>query len=72
MIESMREAVEILKYKEFLRNLVTRDIKVRYKRSVLGFIWVMLNPMLMMLILNMVFSGLFTVSKKNYTSYLLA
>ncbi|HAM53014.1 MAG TPA: hypothetical protein DCP92_20805 [Nitrospiraceae bacterium] len=72
MIESVREVVEILKYKEFLRNLVLRDIKVRYKRSVLGFIWVMLNPMLMMLILNMVFSGLFTASKKNYTSYLLA
>jgi ABC-2 type transport system permease protein len=65
------EIVEIVRYKELLRNLVTRDIKVRYKRSVLGFVWVMLNPLLMMLVLNMVFSGLFKVSTKNYTAYLL-
>jgi len=66
------EAFDILRYKELLRNLVMRDIKVRYKRSVIGFLWVMLNPLLMMLILNMVFSEVFRVSTKNYTSYLLS
>lgn len=66
------EIFEVLRYKELLRNLVSRDIKVRYKRSVLGFLWVMLNPLLMMLILNMVFSELFRISTKNYTSYLLS
>ena len=72
MAEALKEAVEIIKYKELLRNLVARDIKVRYKRSVLGFLWVMLNPLLMMLILNMVFSGLFGISTKNFTAYLLS
>ncbi len=66
------EILEVLRYKELLRNLVTRDIKVRYKRSVLGFLWVMLNPLLMMIILSMVFSELFRVSTKNYTAYLLS
>ena len=66
------EIAEIVRYKELLRNLVTRDIKVRYKRSVLGFFWVMLNPLLMMLVMSMVFSGLFKVSTPNYTSYLLS
>jgi len=66
------EILEVLRYKELLRNLVTRDIKVRYKRSVLGFLWVMLNPLLMMLILSMVFSELFRVSTINYTAYLLS
>ncbi len=66
------ELLDILRYKELLRNLVMRDIKVRYKRSVLGFLWVMLNPLLMMLILSMVFSELFRVSTKSYTSYLLS
>ncbi len=66
------EIFDILRYKELLRNLVIRDIKVRYKRSVLGFLWVMLNPLLMMLILNMVFSEIFKVSTKNFTSYLLS
>ena len=68
----LSEIAELLRYKELLRNLVIRDIKVRYKRSVLGFFWVMLNPLLMMVILSMVFSGLFRVSTQNYTAYLLS
>ncbi len=72
MTLNQNEALDILRYKELLRNLVMRDIKVRYKRSVLGFLWVMLNPLLMMLILSMVFSELFRVSTGNYTSYLLS
>ena len=72
MVAPIQEFLEIMKYKELLRNLITRDIKVRYKRSVLGFLWVMLNPLFMMLILNMVFSELFKVSTKNYASYLLS
>lgn len=72
MVKTLTEAAEIIKYKELLRNLVIRDIKVRYKRSVLGFFWVMLNPLFMMLILNMVFSDLFKLSTKNYAAYLLS
>ncbi|HXX57958.1 MAG TPA: ABC transporter permease [Thermodesulfovibrionales bacterium] len=72
MVAAVHEFLEIARYKEFLRNLVIRDIKVRYKRSFLGFLWVMLNPLLMMLIMNMVFSGLFKVSTQNYTAYLLS
>ncbi|MFN3481187.1 MAG: ABC transporter permease, partial [Thermodesulfovibrionales bacterium] len=67
-----REIKEIIRYRELLRNLVIKDIKVRYKRSVLGFLWVMLNPLLMMLVLNIVFSGLFKVSTPNYTAYLIS
>ncbi len=62
---------DALKYSYLLQNLVIRDIKVRYKRSVLGFIWVMLNPLLIMLILNLVFSELFKGASKNYTAYLI-
>lgn len=72
MNKFLYEISEIARYKELLRNLVVRDIKVRYKRSVLGFIWVMLNPLLMMVILSMVFSEIFKVSTKNYTAYLLS
>lgn len=67
-----KEIREIIRYRELLRNLVIRDIKVRYKRSVLGFLWVMLNPLLMMLVLNVVFSGIFRVSTKDYTAYLIS
>jgi ABC-type polysaccharide/polyol phosphate export permease len=72
MIKALNEISEIVRYKELLRNLVARDIKVRYKRSVLGFFWVMLHPLLMMLILSMVFSELFNVSTKNFSVYVLS
>ena len=72
MTRILNKIRELAKYRELLRNLVIRDIKVRYKRSVLGFLWVMLNPLLMMLVLDVVFSGLFKVSTKNYTAYLLS
>jgi ABC-2 type transport system permease protein len=62
MIKVLSEISEILRYKELLRNLVDRDIKVRYKRSVLGFFWVMLHPLLMMIVLSMVFSEIFKIS----------
>jgi homopolymeric O-antigen transport system permease protein len=72
MIESFREIAEIIKYKELLRNLVAKDIKIRYKRSVIGFFWVMLHPLLMMIILSMVFSEIFKMSGKNYSVYILS
>ena len=40
------ELIELLNYKDLLWNLVARDLTVRYKRSVLGFLWPMLNPVI--------------------------
>ena len=42
----MTELVEVLRYREVLWNLVRRNLKVRYKNSVLGFAWSLLNPLL--------------------------
>jgi ABC-type polysaccharide/polyol phosphate export permease len=72
MLESFKEAREIVKYKELLRNLVARDIKKRYKRSALGFLWVMLDPLLMMLIFYLVFAGIFGASVGNYAAYVMS
>jgi ABC-type polysaccharide/polyol phosphate export permease len=72
MISSLNEISEILRYKELLRNLIARDIKVRYKRSVLGIFWVMLHPLLMMIVLSMIFSEIFNVTTKNYSLYVLS
>lgn len=49
----------LLGYRDLLRQLVIRDIKLRYKRSVLGFTWTILNPLLAMAIFTMVFSRVF-------------
>lgn len=72
MVKSFKEAGEIIQYKELLRNLVLMDIKKRYKRSALGFLWVMLDPLLMMTIFYCVFSGLFGASVGNYTAYVMS
>ena len=43
--EVMKERIlELVKYRELVRNLVTRDIKLRYRNSVLGLIWCLGNP----------------------------
>lgn len=46
---------EVYRYRELIRNLVVRDLKVRYKNSVLGFLWSLINPLLMMLVFTVVF-----------------
>ncbi len=54
-----------------MRELVVRDIKTRYRRSVLGLLWTLLNPLLMMMILTVVFSTLFKSSIEHFPVYLL-
>ncbi len=65
----LRDAV---KYRDLLRNLVVRDLKVRYRGSVLGFIWSLLNPLLMMLIFWFVFSKLLGTKIPHFPLFLLA
>jgi ABC-type polysaccharide/polyol phosphate export permease len=52
--------------------LVKRDLKVRYRRSLIGLLWTMLQPLLMMLALHVVFSALFRFNIDNYPVYALA
>ena len=61
---------DIKKYRFLLYELVSRDIKVRYRRSVLGLLWTMLNPILMMAVMTIVFSNLFRMEIENYPVYL--
>lgn len=52
------QAVEVVQYRSLLYNLVTKDLKVRYKNSILGFVWSLLNPLLMTLVFTIVFTQL--------------
>jgi len=67
-----RIAVAILKYKFLIKQLVARDFKTKYKRSVLGILWSFLNPLLNMGVLYIVFSTLFRFDIEHYPVYLLA
>lgn len=59
------------KYRSLLNQLVKRDLKVKYRRSVLGYLWSLLNPLLMMLVITAVFSTLFKVKITHFPVYLL-
>lgn len=59
------------RYNELLRQLVIRDIKLKYRRSFLGYLWSILNPLFIMLIMTLIFSKMFRFSIQNFPVYLL-
>lgn len=59
-------------YKPLLKELVSRDLKVKYRRSFLGYIWSLLNPLLMMCVMTYVFSEIFKSSIPNFPLYLIS
>lgn len=67
----VREAVELGRYRDLVRQLVARNIKIRYKRSILGIAWSMLNPLLTMAVLTFAFTTVFRNATPKYAVYLL-
>ena len=61
-----------LRFKPLLEELVARDIKIKYRRSVLGVLWTILNPLCMMVILSIVFSNIFKFDVENFPLYILS
>lgn len=61
------------RYWFLMSQLISRDFKVKYKRSVLGVLWSLLNPILMMTVMAIVFSQMFKfkVDGINYLVYLM-
>ncbi len=60
LLARARQAID---YRDLLYNLVVRDLKVRYKHSALGFLWSLLNPILLMLVFTFVFGQLLASDK---------
>ena len=65
------QLISMKRYTYLLENLISRDFKVKYRRSVLGVLWSFLNPILMMLVLNAVFSRVFRYEVQNFPLYLI-
>lgn len=68
----INELKRLLDFSELLKQLVLRDIKLRYRRSYLGYVWSVLNPLMLMLVLVIVFSNLFRFDIPNFPVYLLS
>ena len=61
----------LYKYRDLVRQLVLKDIKLKYRRSFLGYIWSVLNPLLVMVVMYLVFAHMFRFDVENYPSYLI-
>ena len=66
------QLVSFNRYKHLLRLLVKRDFISKYRKSVLGILWSLLNPLLTMLVMTLVFSYLFRFQIENFPVYLLS
>lgn len=71
-IKVHRFIANFLKYRYLLIELVKRDIKVKYRRSVLGIFWSFLEPLLFMIVLTIIFSTFFKGNIENYPVYVLS
>ena len=67
----VKALIAVRKYKFLIRQLVGRDFKTKYKRSVLGVFWSFLNPLLTMAVQYVVFSNLFRFDVPHYQAYLI-
>lgn len=68
----LNEIREIIRYRNLVFQMVRRDILTRYKRSVLGVAWTMLNPLGTTIVLTIVFSTVFGSTDKGYPVYILS
>ncbi len=68
---AIEELLALFQYRDLIYQLVRRDIVARYKRSILGVAWTMLNPLGTMLIMVIVFSHVFKTAE-NYVAYVLS
>jgi ABC-2 type transport system permease protein len=63
--------VSIFSYRELLKNLVLKDLKLKYRGSVFGFIWSLANPLLMIVVYALAFTYVLRVRSERFVFYLM-
>lgn len=71
MEEILQRINYFYKYRPLLIQLVKKDIKLKYRRSFLGYLWSILNPLMIMVIMVLVFQQMFRFSIDNYPAYVI-
>jgi homopolymeric O-antigen transport system permease protein len=69
---ALYEFLQTWKYRDLIVHLVRRDVTSRYKRSILGIAWTMINPLMMMIVLTIVFSQVWRSDIQGYSAYVLS
>lgn len=68
----IRRLVNVWQYRELMGNLVRKELKVKYKNSVLGFVWTLLNPTLYLVVFSLVFAEVLRVQVPYYAIFFLS
>lgn len=61
----------LFQYRELIRNLVVKDLKLKYRDSTIGFLWSLVNPLLLILVYSFVFSNIIKIGIPNFPYFLL-
>jgi homopolymeric O-antigen transport system permease protein len=72
VVERSGFAGEVWEYRELMRALVARNLKMRYQRSLLGFGWALLNPLMTVLVLVVVFGAILKIQVDQYWAFLIS
>jgi len=69
--DSLRQTLSgLLRYRELLRHLVAKDLKLKYRGSILGFVWSLLNPLVMISVYTIAFRYILQVKTPGFVLYL--
>ena len=71
MNKKEKQQITCFSYRYLFQQLVSKDIKLKYRRSFLGYLWSILNPLFTMLVMILVFSHMFRFDIENYPVYLI-
>jgi lipopolysaccharide transport system permease protein len=63
---------QVWRYRELLRSMIIRNLKVKYQRSLLGFVWTLINPLLTVAILVLIFSHVVRIPLPHYWAFVLS
>jgi ABC-type polysaccharide/polyol phosphate export permease len=69
MLPLLSEIKDLYLWRELLHQMISREIKSRYKQSILGYFWVILNPLAQMLVMNFAFSLILKVPTNSHLPY---
>ncbi len=72
LTNAFRVIAEIFGYKNVVGQLLSQHLILRYRRTVLGYFWTLLNPLLMMAVMAVVFANLFKADLKTFAIFLFA
>ena len=61
----------VFRYRELIRNLVLKDLKLKYRDSVLGFLWSLANPLLLIVVYSFVFGHILRGGPQNFAYFLM-